>query len=321
MEFLDEFESKPRFVLQSKHLPQSHDPDALHSSSSPFSSLNKPALIISLSFSLSTFVLAFLYFNLEPFASLFLWLALSFLIGPFAPPSLTAGDIRVGVGPPVKEIPKVDNGTNEKPSRKSSKTLKKASENAVNGHPHPEKSSGFHVENKRDGINKPLNETKSEEKSEWGEADEELLKKLMGKHPPGKPGRWEAIAEGFKGKHKVETVIAKAKETGDKKGGDQDSYRKFLKDRKPVDKRALDEEGDEAIAGESMEEGKKVSGWTPAEDLALLNALKAFPKDVAMRWEKITASLPGKTKSACMKRVVELKKDFRNSKASLGQAS
>ncbi|KAL8539904.1 hypothetical protein ACS0TY_001491 [Phlomoides rotata] len=316
MEFLDEFESKPRFVLQSKHLPQQQDLD----SSSPFSSLSKPALIISLSFSLFTFILAFFYFNFDPLSSLLLWLSLSFLIGPFAPPSLTAGDIRVGLGPPLKEIPKISNEINEKPNRKSSKTLKKASEGAVKLDGHSEKSSSV-AENKRDGSNRVLNETKSEEQSEWGEADEELLKKLMGKHPPGKPGRWEAIAEGFKGKHKVETVIAKAKETGDKKGSDQDSYRKFLKDRKPVDKRALDEEEDETIADENVEEGKKVTGWTSAEDLALLSALKAFPKDVSMRWEKIAASLPGKTKSACMKRVVELKKDFRSSKASPGQAS
>lgn len=327
MEFLDEFESKPRFVLLSKQLPQNHDPDALHSSSSFFSSLNKPALIISISLSLFTFILAFFYFNFEPLASILLWLSLSFLIGPFAPPSLTAGDIRVGIGSPLKEIPKISDEINEKPSRKSSKTLKKASENAVKVDGHSEKSSSVNgsrvdlIENKRDGFNRSLDEKKSGEQSEWGEADEELLKKLMVKHPPGKPGRWEAIAEGFRGKHKVETVIAKAKETGEKKGSDQDSYRKFLKDRKPVDKRALDEEGDESIVDENVEEGKKGGGWSSAEDLALLNALKAFPKDVAMRWEKIAASLPGKTKAACMKRVVDLKKDFRSSKASSGQAS
>ncbi|KAL2247295.1 UNVERIFIED_CONTAM: Transcription factor MAMYB [Sesamum indicum] len=86
-------------------------------------------------------------------------------------------------------------------------------------------------------------------------------------------------------------MIRKAKEMGERKVSDQDSYR------------------------------RKESTWSPAEDLALLNVLKAFPKDVAMRWEKIAASVPGKTKSACMKRVTELKKDFRSSKASSGQIS
>ncbi|RVX00236.1 hypothetical protein CK203_026721 [Vitis vinifera] len=44
--------------------------------------------------------------------------------------------------------------------------------------------------------------------------------------------------------------------------------------------------------------------------LPLLNALKAFPKDVPMRWEKIAAAVPGRSKAACMKRFSELKKGF-----------
>jgi hypothetical protein len=69
---------------------------------------------------------------------------------------------------------------------------------------------------------------------------------------------------------------------------------------------------------ESDESGQEVGGglgWTTGEDIALLNALKVFSKDVAMRWEKIAAAVPGKSKAACMKRVTELKKDFRSSKA------
>ena len=62
------------------------------------------------------------------------------------------------------------------------------------------------------------------------------------------------------------------------------------------------------------------SGWSTGEDLALLNALKAFPKDAPMRWEKVAAAVPGKTKAACLKRVNELKKDFRSSKASATEA-
>ncbi|KAG8374632.1 hypothetical protein BUALT_Bualt10G0016200 [Buddleja alternifolia] len=163
-----------------------------------------------------------------------------------------------------------------------------------------------------------LSEKKYEEEREWSEVDEELLRKLMAKHPVGKPGRWEAIAEGFKGKYKVESVIAKSKELRERKVSDQDSYKKFLKDRKAVDKRVLDEgeiENNAVGMTQNDEEGKKESEWSGAEDLALLSALKAFPKDVAMRWEKIAASVPGKTKAACMKRVAELKKDFRSSKA------
>lgn len=333
MEFLDEFESRPRFLFQSKHLPQPSDPDHdLHSSSSFFSSLHKPTLIICLSFSLLVFALAFLYFNLEPLKSLLLWLSFSFLLGPFAPPSLTAGDIRVGLGPPLKESPNISIDATEKFNRKSTKTRKKPSEDVVRSDGFLGKSTSTDgslvdlAENESNRFNEGLTEKKSEEQSEWSELDEELLRKLMGKHPVGKPGRWEAIAEGFKGKHKVEAVIKKAKEMGERKVTDQDSYNKFLKDRKPVDKRVLDKGGNEAnneigIINQNVEEGTKESGWSAVEDLALLNALKAFPKDAAMRWEKIAASVPGKTKSACMKRVTELKKDFRSSKASSDQIS
>lgn len=129
------------------------------------------------------------------------------------------------------------------------------------------------------------------------------------RHPPGKPRRWEIIAEAFNGRHRVESVIKKAKELADRKMSDKDSYAEFLKNRKPLDKR-IDGNLDEG-AGEVKQE----SEWSSGEDIALLNALKAFPKDVPMRWEKVAAAVPGKTKAACMKRVAELKRDFRSSKA------
>ncbi|KAH6758361.1 hypothetical protein C2S51_018596 [Perilla frutescens var. frutescens] len=308
MEFLDEYESKPRFLFQSKHLPRSDE--ALHPSSSSFlSPLHKPTLFISLSFSLLIFSLTLIYFNSEPLKSILLWLSLSLLVGPFAPQSITGGDIRVGVGPPLKDIPTSPPiETNEKPSRKSTKSIRKAPEDAVR---HSDKWNAVDVDSAK---NRPIrsNEALIEGKSEeWSEADDELLKKQMAKHPVGKPGRWEAIAEGFKGKHKVETVIAKAKQIGEKKGGDQDSFKKFLRDR---NKRSVDEE--EANGNGDGVKEEEESGWSSAEDLALLNALKVFHKDVTMRWEKIASSVPGKSKAACVKRVAELKKDFRTSKAS-----
>ncbi|CBI35235.3 unnamed protein product, partial [Vitis vinifera] len=144
------------------------------------------------------------------------------------------------------------------------------------------------------------------EERDWVDGDVEILKKQLLKHPVGMPGRWEAVAEAFQGRHGVESVIRKAKSLGEKKLSDSDSFNRFLKDRKPVDKRVED-----AMA---MENGEKKEGWSSGEDIALLNALKAFPKDVPMRWEKIAAAVPGRSKAACMKRFSELKKDFRNPK-------
>jgi hypothetical protein len=147
------------------------------------------------------------------------------------------------------------------------------------------------------------------EETEWNEDDIEILKKQMVKHPVGKPGRWEAIAEAFGGRHKVESVVKKAKNLGEKKVDDSDSYDQFLKKRKALDKRLVEEGGELATVE------KDESVWSSNEDIALLNALKAFPKDVSMRWEKVAAAVPGKSKAACMKRIAELKKGFRTAKS------
>lgn len=158
---------------------------------------------------------------------------------------------------------------------------------------------------------------RNEEEKQWSEEDVEMLKKQMVKNPVGKPRRWEVIAEAFKGRHRVESVIKKAKELGERKLDDIDSYARFLKNRKPLDTR-IQGEIEVAEGGESRKDndsGGSGVGWSAGEDIALLNALKAFPKEVAMRWEKIAAAVPGKSKAACMKRVAELKRDFRSSKA------
>ncbi|XP_051140713.1 transcription factor MAMYB [Andrographis paniculata] len=336
MEFLDEYESRPRFLFQSKQSPQSTGTDRdPHSAvaSSLLSSVRKPSFIVSVSISLVLIAIAFVYLNSEPMKSILLWLALSLLVGPFAPPSLTAGDVRVGLGPPLEEeSPSNSIESTEKSARRSTKTRKKVSDDSEGFSEKLTIIDGANVDsaiNESKRSSKAPIATKFEEESEWSEADDELLRKFMAKHPVGKPGRWEAIAEGFKGKFNVDTIISKAKEIGERKMSDhQDSFKKFLKDRKPVDKRVLDESGNEMNPETSSpnqnsnsEAGKKEIGWSSAEDLALLNALKTFPKDVTMRWEKIAASVPGKTKSSCMRRVTELKKGYRSSKTSSGQSS
>lgn len=73
--------------------------------------------------------------------------------------------------------------------------------------------------------------------------------------------------------------------------------------------------GDSAKAG-----GKKVvsasSGeWSEAQELALVQGLKQFGKEVPDRWDRIAAMVDGKTKAACMKRFKELKEAFKSKKA------
>ncbi|KAI3502693.1 hypothetical protein L1887_30928 [Cichorium endivia] len=300
MEFFDE-ESRPRFLLQSRAPPKST------SQSESLDNLHKPALFVSLSLSALLLTLSLFYFQSDPLQSIFIWFSLSLLVGPFAPPSLTAGDIRVGVGPALQPQSPPRHSQEPEPIKRSRFKTKRPDQDYISVptvivHETP----------------KPVNNSDSNvivvEEQDWNEGDLELLKKQMVKNPVGMPGRWEAVAEAFSGRHKVESVVKMAKSMGERKIGDSDSFSRFLKDRKAVDKRV-----DEVIENE-REKVSNGGSWSSAEDIALLNALKAFPKDSAMRWEKITAALPGRSKAACMKRVTDLKKDFRSSKASSSEA-
>ncbi|KAI3829626.1 hypothetical protein L1987_03753 [Smallanthus sonchifolius] len=55
----------------------------------------------------------------------------------------------------------------------------------------------------------------------------------------GEESGWDAgaVAEAFFGRHKVESVVKMAKSMGDRKLNDSDSFSRFLKDQKAVDKR------------------------------------------------------------------------------------
>ncbi|KAK4742028.1 hypothetical protein SAY87_000029 [Trapa incisa] len=305
MEFFDE-DARPRFLFQSRTLnpPPVCSPQCVDR-------LNKPFLFATTSISALFISLALFYLQSEPFKSLLLWAALSLLVGPFAPSSLTGGDIRVGQGPVVQfpeRLPEPETEGRKKPYVKRPKAapVDEGILNSVSAKESEKSDDKIAAQTKSDARN-VINQ---EEQKDWSENDIDILRKQLVKHPAGKPRRWEIIAEAFNGRHRVDGVIKKAKELADKKMNDKDSYAQFLKNRKPLDKRI---DGTEDAANDS--EVKQESEWSSGDDLALLNALKAFPKDVPMRWEKVAAAVPGKTKAACMKRVTELKRDFRSSKA------
>ncbi|XWS49619.1 hypothetical protein CRYUN_Cryun12cG0018600 [Craigia yunnanensis] len=325
MEFSDE-DARPRFLFQSRPQPSSSS-----SQEKPPQKPSKTLLFISLSISSILFSLSLLSLQIEPFKSLLFWFSLSLLLGPFAPPLITGGDVRVGHAPiipdPIDQEPQPEPESKKKSSQKRSKPdiIDELSGNRCSLVENANGFSNLEVKSKNSNGLSSLGAKKEDpgsgfdgEEKEWSEADVEILKKQMVKNPVGKPGRWEATAAAFKGKHKVESGIKKAKELGEKKVDDGDSHAKFLKNRKPLDMRIND--GNESVIMENQESSDdKNAGairWGSPEDIALLNALKAFPKDVTMRWEKIAAAVPGKSKAACMKRVTELKKDYRSSKAS-----
>jgi len=54
--------------------------------------------------------------------------------------------------------------------------------------------------------------------------------------------------------------------------------------------------------------------WSEAQVLALVQALKAFPKDATQRWERVAAAVPGKTVVQCKKKVTSMRSNFRTKK-------
>ncbi|GAV90136.1 Myb_DNA-binding domain-containing protein [Cephalotus follicularis] len=298
MEFLDE-DARPRILFQSRTQQQQQQP--------PSSSQDQhKSQFVLLTITISALLLLFSLFHLQtdPLKSLLLWLSLSLLLGPFAPSHLTAGHIRVGHGPTLQPIdPQPQPLPERKSHHKRSKPIR--SEETLTSPPLPASVIDTTKEIDLPAVEE---EEEEEEEGEWSEGDLALLKKHLAKNPAGKLGRWEIIAEAFKGRHNVESVIKTAKELGLRKMDGGDDYATFLKKRKLPPSAPQNDDQETKTVGHG-------DGWSSAEDIALLNALKAFPKDVAMRWDKIAAAVPGKSKADCVKRVSQLKNDFRSSKA------
>lgn len=303
MDYYDE-DPRPRFQFQASSVPIPQQSASIDRKCAAFC--------------IATGTLIFSYGCLLPgiLQILLAWIGLSLAIGPFAPISLTGGDIRVGCGEILEEL-QIETPKQE-PERKNYRGKAKRSENSNPEIPIsnisrldeiPKKNRNGEAGSRVPGVSRVSDD------EEWTAEDVELLKKQLAKNPPGKPGRYEAIAEAFRGARSVDSIVKKVKSLGERKPGDDDSYAKFLEKRKISDKIEMDLAEGPDLADDEEDRGKKL-GWSSAEDISLLNALKAFPKDTNMRWEKVAAAVPGKSKTQCMKRFSELKQNFRNSKAS-----
>ncbi|XP_026377416.1 transcription factor MAMYB-like [Papaver somniferum] len=277
MEFLDE-ESRPsRFMFQSKASTET-EPENFK--------VNKTLAVSCIIISVILIITSIFVFESETLKFIVFWFSLSLIVGPFAPNSITAGDIRVGQGQilePLNEEDEADQTGDKRRgfNRKQHQTVKKNDDLRDVNAKSSEKLK-MNTNNTTDVVY---------EEKEWVEEDFEMLKKQILKHPVGEPKRWELITEAFQGRHGLESVIKMGKSLSERKVGNGDSFSQFLKQRKPLDKRLVEESnGDFELINDDKKEN---SNWTSAEDVALLNALKAFPKDVATRWEKIAVAVPG----------------------------
>ena len=78
-----------------------------------------------------------------------------------------------------------------------------------------------------------------------------------------------------------------------------------------------------APAGEAASNGKPPASpaeeeqqpaWSKTQELALVSAMKKYPKEAADRWGQIAAAVPGKNKAECYTRYQELRKTFKKTK-------
>ncbi|WOL13235.1 hypothetical protein Cni_G22004 [Canna indica] len=328
MEFIED-EARPRFLFQARGTASSTSAAA----PTEIPKVDKLHAAVCLSAAAALLFLAYLsLYTSQTLSSILLWVAFSLTLGPFAPRSATGGYARVGRGDSLPDLDPEPSPHSDLDDPKKRIQGRRARSYKPDEPPPPvvstlkppvlERNKGPIVDNGgRSAKHDKLKE--QEEEKEWTDDDIELLKKQIAKHPVGEPKRWERIAEAFQGRHGLDSVIRSAKSLSERKPASGDSYQQFLKQRKPVDKRVeatdLKSESQDGSLMENGDPTKENGGeslsWSSVEDIALLNALKAFPKDAAMRWEKIAAAVPGKSKASCMKRVTELKKNFRSSKA------
>ncbi|KAF0900671.1 hypothetical protein E2562_034378 [Oryza meyeriana var. granulata] len=313
MEFIDDdWDSQPRARVIHSRANANATVATSTSSTQPSRSLPHTAACASAAVAL----LAAAYYLLPAYqvlASLVVWIASSLLLAPFAPSSATGGDISVGRGHLLPEQEPA-----EEPVPDPAPTYRRGRRQNQTPTPPPPKPS--------DPITHPVQPPPRrqraaaaatddgetvEDAGEWTDQEMDILRRQMVKHPAGEPQRWEKIAAAFGGRRKPESVIRAAKSGGGAAAAAAGSFDQFLRKRKPLDPRAEAADASGNAGGGESGDGT----WCAGDDRALLNALKEFPKDTAMRWEKVAAAVPGKTKAACMKRVTELKRDFRSSKA------
>jgi len=181
-----------------------------------------------------------------------------------------------------------------------------------------------------------------------GKEEIEMLRKAMQKYPKGTSRRWEVISEFIGTGRSVEEILKATKTVLLQKPDSTKAFDSFLEKRKPAQSIASplstrDETVSSSTEGAGTASSKAAAqpassqtangkaaadpvpdvapsvtdpdAWTEAQVLALVQALKAFPKDASQRWERVAAAVPGKTVVQCKKKVAAMRENFRSKKA------
>ncbi|XP_017341240.1 dnaJ homolog subfamily C member 2 [Ictalurus punctatus] len=164
----------------------------------------------------------------------------------------------------------------------------------------------------------------------WNEEDLQLLIKAVNLFPAGTNARWEVIANymnlhsGSGIKRTAKDVINKAKtlqklDPHQKEEVNKKAFEKFKKEHSavpPTVDNAMPSERFEGSASDTTS-----APWTTEEQKLLEQALKTYPVNTPERWDKIAATVPGRTKKDCMKRYKELVEMIKAKKAAQEQVA
>ncbi|KAL6843595.1 hypothetical protein ACP4OV_026657 [Aristida adscensionis] len=227
-------------------------------------------------------------------------------------------------------------------SSNTSKEAKKSEANGVEGSNPKSNSSGEKVT--QGSI---LNSYEKKERP-WGKEEVEMLRKAIQKYPKGTSRRWEVVSEFIGTGRSVEEILKATKTVLLQKPDSTKAFDSFLEKRKPAVSIASPlSTRDEAVGVPNEGAGPASSkaaaqpssshtasekatvapvpdaapsvvdpdAWTEAQVLALVQALKAFPKDASQRWERVAAAVPGKTVVQCKKKVAAMRENFRSKKS------
>ncbi|XP_013884869.1 dnaJ homolog subfamily C member 2 [Austrofundulus limnaeus] len=160
----------------------------------------------------------------------------------------------------------------------------------------------------------------------WNEEDLQLLIKAVNLFPAGTNARWEVIANYMNlhstsgMKRTAKDVINKAKNLQkldplQKDEINRKAFEKFKKEHTSVPPSI-----DKATPSERFDGSEgNAAPWTTEEQKLLEQALKTYPVSTPERWEKIAATVPGRSKKDCMKRYKELVEMVKAKKAALEQ--
>ena len=194
---------------------------------------------------------------------------------------------------------------------------------------------------KANGISSLSNIEKKEKP--WSKEEIDLLRKGMQKYPKGTSRRWEVISEYIGTGRSVEEIMKATKTVLLQKPDSSKAFDTFLEKRKPgaqsIESPLTTREelgvpapasstnnaevsqnkgtDDQNSPANGVSSSSEQDVWSAVQERALVQALKAFPKETSQRWERVATAVPGKTVNQCKKKFALMKESFRNKKTAV----